>query len=202
MPLRAHAQVLLPFPDPVTRLQRVKSTLIQGSIASIKAAGCFEKYEASLADAWRERVLGAVAGTWLPLEVALAHYQACDAMVLSQPEAAAIGRGVFDRVGPTFFGTVLRLGKSAGITPWPILAQIQRFWDRGYDGGAIRVTELGPKDARLDLIACPIANSAFYRSGVSGLLTAVIETFSRRAIVKEPDSIHEADSMSLRAQWV
>jgi hypothetical protein len=64
------------------------------------------------------------------------------------------------------------------------------------------VTELGPKDARLDLIACPIANSAFYRSGVSGLLTAVIETFSRRAIVKEPDSIHEADSMSLRAQWV
>jgi hypothetical protein len=194
--------VLLPFPDPITPLQRVKSTLIQGSIASIKAVGLFERYESSLTGPWRDSVLGALAGTWLPLDVALAHYRACDAMALSAAQAAAVGRGVFDRVGPTFFGTVLRLGKSAGITPWPVLAQIQRFWDRGYDGGAIRVTELGPKDARLDLVACPIANSAFYRSGVSGMVTAVIETFSRKAVVKEPESSREADSMSLRAQWV
>jgi hypothetical protein len=202
MPLPAQVAVILPFPEHFKPVERARSTIIRGSIASLKGAGQFERYLPLLTGPYRENVLGAPAGTWLALDVALAHYRACDLLALSEDEAAKIGRAVFERVGATLFGTALRLGKSAGVTPWTVLEHLQRFWERGYDGGAVRVMRLGPKEARIDMARCALANNAFYRHAIVGLVGGVVELFCRRAFITVPHAIREVDAMSLRVQWV
>jgi hypothetical protein len=82
-----------------------------------------------------------------------------------------------------------------------VLPQFQRFLDRGYDGGGIRVMRLGPKDARLDLVQCAIAESPYFRYALRGVVAAVLQMFCGRVYVQEHQGARAPASMSLRAQW-
>ena len=53
------------------------------------------------------------------------------------------------QVQATFLGTLAKMGRSAGVTPWTGLVHFQRLWDRVLDGGGVAVYRVGPKDARV-----------------------------------------------------
>ena len=59
--------------------------------------------------------------------------------------------------------------RRGGINPWTLLPHFQRFWLRGMDGGAVRVLRLGPKDARIDVVECPLFKSKYFREACCGL---------------------------------
>jgi hypothetical protein len=193
-------EVLLPFPASAAPVRHARSTILLGSIASLRKAGHFEAYSSALSPAHREALLQAVAGTWIPLDVALAHYRACASLGLTADAEAELGSSTFAQAG-SIFGTIMRLGKSAGVTPWTVLPQFQRFWDRGYDGGGIRVLRLGPKEARMDLIQCPLADIRYYRNACRGLAGTVLQLFCQRLYAQEIPSMRAQGSMALRAQW-
>jgi hypothetical protein len=195
-------EVILDFPVPCPPVRHMRSTLIVGSIAAIRAAGHFGAYEAALEPVHRDALIHSVAGIWIPIDVTRAHYRACDSLGLSPEAAATLGRSTFDRTGGTMFGTILRLAKGAGVTPWTLLPQLQRFWDRGNDGGGIRAVKLGPKEARLELIQCPLCEHPYYRHALRGLLQGVLELFCKRAYMQElPPPRRAKDSVAHRAQW-
>ena len=201
MPLDT-GEVLLAFPADVGPVRHVRSTLLLGSLAALEEAGHIDAWSAVIAPDAREQLQHAVAGVWLDVDLALTHYRACERLALSSETQAELGAATFGRLRGTLLGTMLRMAQGSGATPWTVLPHLQRFWNRAYDGGGIRVVRLGPKDAQLDLIECAFADTRYYRNALRGLVRGVLELFSRKAYVHERVGRRAAGALSLHGQWV
>ena len=194
--------VVLAFPEKAIATRTVRSTVMLGSIATLREAGHYDAFTAALDPAHHDTLLQAVAGTWLPLDAALAYYRACDSLRLSSDAVAKLGGATFVRVQGTLLGTVLRMANGAGVTPWTILPQLQRFWDRGYQGGAVQITRHGPKDAHLAVARCALVESHYYRNALRGLTTSVLSLFCHKVYVQEQAGPRPEGTLVLHAQWV
>jgi hypothetical protein len=192
--------VILAFPTPIRPTRHVRSTLILASIDSVKKSGRFDDYERGLLPEHKDAVLGAIAATWLPIEVALAHYSACDALGLSPDQQVQAGRSTFMGARPTLLGTAVALARTAGFTPWQAFPLYQRFWDRGLDGGGMTVVQVGPKDAHITIVQCSLFSSAYFRNGLRGLCASLTQLFCTRAYVTER-SHASSGTLALRVQW-
>jgi hypothetical protein len=133
--------------------------------------------------------------------VAFVHYETCDSLGLPVERQVANGRSTFDKTRGIFFGTMLRMAKESGVTPWTVSLSFQRFWERGYDGGGISVTKLGPKEGRVDIVQVRLCDCRYYRNALRGLLTGVLEPFCTKAYVTERPGMRAPASVSLRIQW-
>jgi hypothetical protein len=193
--------VLVPMPLHVAPAKNARSTVILASASSMRAIGRWDDYVAALPEAHRDVIVGAVAGTWIPCEIAAHHYAACDAVGLSPDAVAANGRRTFDAVGGMLFGAILRMAKTAGVTPWTFIEQLPRFWLRSYDGGGIEIVKVGPKEARIRVIAVTLLDSPYFRNALRGLLGAVMERFCTKAYVHEPHLTRPPGTVHLRVQW-
>jgi hypothetical protein len=194
-------EVVVPFSVPIVAMTHARSTVILGSAASVRAAGRWDDYVAALPAVHRDAILRTVAGAWIPVDVAKAHYDACDALAFSHDEIAANGKRTFDAVGGTLFGAILRMAKTAGVTPWTFVERIPRFWSRSYDGGGVQIAKLGPKEARIQLVAVPLLDSRYFRGALRALLTVVLERFCTKAYVTEAQTSRPSSSVTLRVQW-
>lgn len=194
--------VVLAFPQQAVATRTVRSTVILGSIATLREAGHYDAWSAALDPAHRDALLQAVAGVWLPLETALAYYGACDSLGLSSDAVARLGGITFGRVQGTLLGTVLRMANGAGVSPWTILPQLQRFWDRAYQGGAVQITRQGPKDAHLAVARCVLVESHYYRHALRGLTSSVLSLFCHKVYVQERAGPRPEGTLVLHAQWV
>jgi hypothetical protein len=194
-------EVLVPFPPTLTTARNAKSTVLQGSVAAVRASSRFHEYLRHVPPASQPILLHSVAGTWIPIDVAFAHYSACDAAGFGIDEAFANGRATFDKAGHVLFGTVLRMAKAAGVTPWTPLEQLQRFWDRGYDGGGVQVLRVGPKEARIQIVRTRLAESPYYRNALRGVLASAMDLFCTKTYLTERPGAREPMTMSLRQQW-
>jgi hypothetical protein len=120
----------------MTPLRSVRSTVLIGSISGLKLTGYFEPYLAALDPKHTATLVDAIAGTWVPVDAALAHYEACDALGIPVDVQITNGGRTYARAGETLFGTIVKMAKAAGATPWSFLPHMQRFYDRSYQGGA------------------------------------------------------------------
>jgi hypothetical protein len=193
--------VIVPFREPIVAAASARSTVIIGSAASVRAAGRWDEYVAALAPEHRDAILGAVAGAWIPFDVARVHYAACDALGFTPDEMVANGRRTYDTVGGTLFAAVLRMAKTAGVTPWTFIEAVPRFWWRSYDGGGVQVTKLGPKEARIQVVAVRLLDSPYFRGALRGVLMAVLERFCTKAYVTEWPGKRPSATVTLRVQW-
>jgi hypothetical protein len=198
---RAVAEEVLAFPASVSPIRHVRSTLLLGSLGAIEQAGYRDRWSSLVRAEVRDALQYAVPGVWMSVEVALAHYSACDGLGLSDDAAAQLGASTFSRVKGTLLGTMLRMAQGTGVTPWTVLPHLQRFWNRAYDGAGIRVVKTGPKDAQIDLIQCALADVGYYRLALAGLLHSVIELFAARGYVRERRGRRPPGTLSLHVQW-
>jgi hypothetical protein len=150
----------------------VRSTLIQSSLNSLKDAGHFDRYAQLLDPTHREAVLHTLAPTWLPLEVGVAHYAACDALQLDAFQLRDIGERVGDRIQGTFLKTLTRGVRAAGVTPWTLLNHFDRLWNRLFQGGSVELTRKGPKDVTIEIRSAVIPRFQYFRIGFSGVVRA------------------------------
>jgi hypothetical protein len=102
----------------------------------------------------------------------------------------------------TILGAAVRLAKTAGVTPWTIYGQLDRFWSRIAVGGAIGVVKLGPKEARASLEQCPVIAIPYFRNAVGGVLWGITDLFCQRAFVREVPRMRTATLAAYRSQWV
>jgi hypothetical protein len=167
---------------------------------SVRRRGLFSEYERALLQPHKDTLLHAIAGTWLPIEVAHAHYAACDSLGLTPDQQVQVGRGTFDGARGTLLGTAVRMARGAGVTPWQAFPLFQRFWERGCDGGGILIRRVGPKDAHIDVVQCSLIVSSHYRHGLRGLCTALVELFCTKAYVTERRGA-PANVWAVRVQW-
>jgi hypothetical protein len=185
------------------RVTQVRGALLVSSLQALREFGYFERYAACLPPDQRDAILFCVANCWLPLDLAMTHYGACDAMGLSDSELESVGEAVSQRIMGTLLGTMLRSGRSMGATPspWIPLRQYGRLCERLLDGGHHRVTELGPKDALVETAGVPMFRYRYFRTATLGIIRGAAGMFAKTCFAKEQRNL-DPERIQVSLRWV
>jgi hypothetical protein len=194
------AEILVPLPSPLSPTTEVRSTLLCASMQSMRARRLFDAYLAELPPDQREAAQALTPGQWLPIERAELHYAACDRLRLEPADRVEIGGDVGHRIQQSLLSTIVRLTRGGGVTPWAVVTSAEKLRVRTWKGGGIRVTKLGPKDARLEWLEQPCARSPHFRLGFTGILKALCELYAHRAYVREEQQ-PSATTLQLHVAW-
>jgi hypothetical protein len=195
LPLRKTSNGVVP---PATH---VRSTLIASSVLAIRERNHFDAYLTHLPEAMRGPVLDSVAGSWLPIDVAHAHYRAAQAMLLPVQEQFEIGKVVAIRIQNSLLGTLVRLAKGAGVTPWLGLEQFQRLWDRLLQGGGGAVYRLGPKEARVEVHGVSLVQYPYFKNAWRGMFAGSGSLFCNKLYISEIPQYASPTSLAFRIAW-
>lgn len=198
-------EVFLPLPAPRSKLaptSQFRSTWIVSSQNALRHRGLFDQYLSLLPAQHRETLAIAIVGAWMNIDVARAHYEACDALSLPASEQLEIGKTVSRYLDNTLLATAIRLARTTGATVWTPLSQLHRLWDRMFVGGGVCVFKAGPKEARIEFHECTLAPISYFRSGLRGVLLGVGEHFTTKVYVNEIPRVSSGTSVVFRASWV
>lgn len=197
-------RIVIPFLRPRYEIaSHVRSSLLLSSIQSLKQHSLYDRYVAQLDAQNRETLLSMVAGVWLPMDVGMSHYIACEALGLSVAEQVQIGREVNDRIQGSLMGVLVKTAKNVGATPWTPLESSARLWERTFQGGAgVCVTEVGPKEARVELVGLPILDILYFRHAYRGAFLGALELFAQKVYVSEIRSAAASGEVRFRISWV
>jgi hypothetical protein len=199
-------EVILPYPStleahPVATLCR--STLLITSLQAIKRHGYYDRYTQALPPRQLDTILSSAAGVWLPIDVGVAHYAACDTLDIPLDEQLAIGGEVVHAMQKTFLGGVLKSASSGiGISPIAGLEKFTTLRSRSVQGGGARIVRLGPKDVRIDFVGERFAEVRYFRVAYRGFIQAGCEFFSRRVVVAELEAFRSPTTLGYRIAWV
>lgn len=197
--------VLVPFPGGnrarVPMATQFRSTWLSSSLRSLRERELLDTYLGHLPPRYHESVLAPVAGLWLPIEVAVAHYKACDALALSSVDVLAIGREATNRVHGTILSTFVRLARNAGITPWMALPRMQELWARIWMGGGVSVIKLGPKEARIEIAGWPCAASPYCRIALRGVLPGIVDLFCMKSYARDLPKLATETTLGYVLSW-
>lgn len=197
-------EVFLPFSvdqRKILLVSRFKSTWVSGSISALRERGHFERYESMLRAVARDAIVWAVPGGWLPTDLVLEHYRACEELALTEGELLALGARVTLRVQGTALAWGARVATDAGVTPWTLFGQFHRLWARVMDGGGVTVFKHGPKDAGVQLAGFPLARYRYNQVATRGILTAMLGFFCSKVVVREVPSQRTPTGLTYLVQW-
>ncbi len=178
-----------------------RTTWIVSSLQTLKAHGFYDRYVKLLPREHHDAVLLAVAGMWMPMAVARAHYDACDQLGLTAEEQLQMGMGVGRRAQGTILATAVAMAKASGVTPWTVLPQYHRLFRRGADGGALAVWKLGPKEARIEIVGCELFDVTYFRAAFRGVLLDIASLFCATAYIHDQTRIPPRGTAVFRFQW-
>ncbi len=201
---KSFGETLLAFPAARERLpvtSAFRSTWIVASLLSIREAGLFDRYDAALEGAFRPTITESLAGTWLPIEVCLAHYRALDSLGLSRNQERDLASRDIQSVKATAFSFVSSLAKESGATPWTVFTRLNRVWERSFQGGAIAVHKQAPKDAVLEVAGWSCATIPYVRRTMLQVALSVTELFCRKAYVADMPTLWSPTSMGIKVSW-
>jgi hypothetical protein len=205
---RSDEEVFLPLHVPRSQLAlttQFRSTWVVSSQNTLRDRGHYRRYLELLPEQHRDALSMMIVGGWVPMDVATAHYGACEALDLPASERLAIGRAVTKHLNQTLLSTAVRLASQSGATLWTPLSHFYRLWNRMFVGGGVTVVKLGPKEARIEMLGCTLAHIPYFRSGLQGVLLGIGELFSQRVYAREVPRVGNATpatTVIFRGSWV
>lgn len=179
----------------------IRSTLVSASLLSLRERGLAEAYFQHLPPELHLTVQTIVAGSWVPIDVAAAHYRAVEGIGLTATEQVAIGGAVGERVQASLLGVIFRLAKGSGATPWTALGMYPKLRERIFLGSDTRIVRLGPKDARVENYGVSLATIPYFRNAWRGMAMAGLGLFCRRVLATELPSPRPADAFVYKVSW-
>ncbi len=179
-----------------------RSTWLVATLQLLREHGLYDAYFRELPVEHREPIAHSIAGLWLPIDVALAHYRALDALEIPPAQVTEFGRLTTTGFRRPSSGRSSSWPRTSGPARGPIYARLQRLWARIFRGSAVAVFELGPKEARLEVAGWPCASSTYVHSGLVGVISGLTELFAQRAYVRELHAYRGPRSLAYRASWV
>jgi hypothetical protein len=199
----ADPEPYIPFPVPRDRVpvaSEYRSTMLRSTVAILAQRGLYDRYVAELAPEHRDAILATVPAVWLPFEIGMAHYEACDRLGLAELEQASIGWETARRFHDPVLMTALRLaGKVA--SPWFAASLVHRNWGRVWHGSAMAVWRLAPNEALVELEGWPAARIDYARVAFRGALRGAVEYFCRRAELIEERALRSESALGFRVRW-
>lgn len=199
---QAAGKWVVPLPTRVEPVRGVRGTFIVASRAQIRAFGRFEAYERALSPGDRSSLEAVIAASWVPMELAHAHFQSIETLGILESEVLEGAKSVSDKLHGVFLGTLVKTVRLAGITPWTGFTMAAKLWPRIFNGGALGVQEAGPKEARIVMSGNPLFRYAYHRVAVRGHVRLTTQVFVKIAHVREESCDPERGVLSLVASWV
>jgi hypothetical protein len=193
-------EIIVPFPATIAPLVQVRTTLLIASQDALRAAGLFEAYVAATGS-HRSELLSLYAGSWKGVDVATAHYEACDRLRLPAAKILELGKSVSAVTHSILASTALRMAREAGVTPWFYFRQADRFWARAWDGSALFVEQIGPKDVHVKIAGMPLACIPYFRLAFAGFATAIAEFTSRKAFARHVPGECTETALGYHVAW-
>ncbi len=196
----------MPFPAPADAIPvatHVRSTVLVAGVQALREHGWRADYDRAVDPQVLQTIQTAAVGSWLPLEIAVGHYQACDSLGIPLLEQLEIGSAVVKRLQQTLLGRLVRVARATGaVSPLTALGRFNTLHARSWIGSAGQVVELGPKDVRLDVVGLPLLAIAYFRASYRGFLRAGAQLFADQASVTEVGRNPEPSAASYRFVWV
>jgi hypothetical protein len=189
------------LPNPIPPNTELRSTLLQSSLAGIDRLGLRDRYYENLAPEHHQAVKNIVIGTWVPIDLGLAHYDAINRLELSSDQSHANGRLIADRVQSSFGKTVFRsLGNA--VSPLSALERSPAFFERLLKGGGVAVDQLGPKDARVEIHGSRIGQFAYVRHAWAGMFEGTLGLLTRKVYARDVTPRNNGDLVVIAISWV
>jgi hypothetical protein len=158
-------------------------------------------YSAALDRADGEALARCMPSDWVPVQLALAHYAALDALRLSAAEVRLVGEAVARRVHDSPVAPLLKLAATSGATPLSALVLLPKLWGRLFVGGGVEIVRTGPKDATARAYKNPLFRSAYFRHGAGGHIELTARLLSVQAYVR-PMPHGAPEGCAYRISWV
>ena len=197
-------EIVLPLPSPrsaAPRATKMRGAWLISSQRGLREAGLFDRYMGLLPEEHRAQIESPAVSDWLPIDVAIAHYGACDRLELPVNQLVEFGLAATRYAHSTLIGVTAKLAVGSGATPWTIFGQAQRLWDRTFIGGVIGVAKLGPKEARIELVGWPCAGFRYTRIGMRGVIRGATEYFCTRAYTHEIEALCTPLTLGYQVSW-
>jgi hypothetical protein len=183
--VRAHealprGEILIPHEEDFHPVVALRNTVLQASLVELREAGYFERYAVHIDPAVLHELSTNLAPSWVPIELADAHYLACDRMGLNAEELKRIGHAVGVRVRQTSIVVAGGRTSDAPVDVWSIVGQLHRVWKRVYQGGSVQIVKLGPRDELIELKGHSLYRHPYFRFGSIAAITAAHEAVGAR----------------------
>jgi hypothetical protein len=195
-------EILFPHEREIRPVTAVKNVLLQSSLVQLERIGLYERYSARVAPEVVAEIRAGLASGWSPVELAHAHYGACDAMALSAAELAQLGKSVGDKLQETSLISAAKKTRDIRHDGWSETGALHRMWARLYQGGSVQVVKVGPTDKIIELRSFGLTTYRYVRHAslaVFGAANAAIGTKLQSARIV---SYREArDELQIRLTW-
>jgi hypothetical protein len=201
---RDEARAAVAQQSPTTAVVAVRGSVIVASLYGLKQLAQYERYLQRLDPKRREEVVFCLASSWVPVELALAHYAAHDALELSSAELSSMCELVAERMACAFLGPVLRGSRveARGGSPWAALREYRRTWERLMEGGTVALRELGEKEAVFEIRGAPMLRSSAFRQTVLALSRRALGAFALRTFVRELSWSGDSEEIRILLRWL
>jgi hypothetical protein len=196
-------EIFLPFRSPTPPLaQQVRSTVILNGMQTLRAHGVYSRYVDLIAPDSREALMALVAGEWISIDLAAAHYRAAERLGLDTALVESFGAEVADRLYKTVLSSIPALSKKEGVTPWSAYALAHQNTDVNWRGSDAMVVREGPRQALYEWAGQPLAAIPYFVRSFGGFMRALCSLFCAKATYRLVDERCNATTISVRLTWV
>jgi hypothetical protein len=159
-----------PNAGPVTA---VKNVLLQSSLGQLQQNGYYDRYKQLIQPRTLEQLESSLGPGWIPVELADAHYAACDKLNLTNDEILNLGNRVGARVQETALVSAAKTAPTSGFDLWTEhIRPLHRVWGRVYQGGSVQVVKLGERVMQTEFRGFGMSRHRYYRTATLSAMAA------------------------------
>lgn len=173
-------EILIPHDREFQPVMAVRNTVLQASLGELREAGYYERYASNIDPTMLRELSSNLAPSWVPIDLADAHYAACDGMCLNAEELHRLGQAVGVRVRQTSIVVASDTTANGPVDVWTIVGQLHRVWKRLYLGGSVQIVKLGPREELIELRGHTLYRHSYFRHGSLAAITAAHEAVGAR----------------------
>jgi hypothetical protein len=196
-------EIIIPRDPAAGPVTAVRMVLLQSSLNQLRSHGYFERYQSFVDQDVLALLTSEIAPGWVPVDVARAHYDACDNLLLSPEQVVAIGSDVGGHLSDAVVVSPAKKSRDSDFDIWAALGPIHRLWARVYQGGSVKVVKLGPKEQLLESFGFSLDRSHYFRYGKLAAIAQVYAGFGLQiSSVKFVSYSAARDESVIRVTWL
>lgn len=196
-------EILVPYDPSAGPVTAVRNVIIQASLTQLRSNGHFERYATLIDPAALEQLITmSIAPGWIPIELALAHYEACDNLMLTREQFAVMGYAVGERVHETVLVSPAKKTRDPSFNAWNVEGPLQRMWPRLFQGGSVQTVKVGPKAKLMEERGFRLSQFHYYRQAhLSAVMATHLSLGSFEVQTKVESYSAARDELVIRVSW-
>jgi len=196
-------EIVIPHERDIRPVTAIRNVVIQSSLAQLQGAGYYARYLRLMDPKVLEELTSSLAPGWTPIELAHAHYGACDKLELTQEEHMKLGQRIGSRLQETALVSGAKRNRDADFDVWTESGALHRMFARLYQGGSCQIVKLGPKDQLVEMRSFSLSRYRYYRHAQLAGMGAAYEALGVRFETLKIASYNPArEEVTFRLTWL